>query len=92
MTKVDKGVRVILGKEDVMKKVGIKQAVEIGASFENMNMTEVARASGREQSTLSNLLKRGKPSMRTVEEILSSVNAKLIVQYSNGMNVELVID
>jgi DNA-binding phage protein len=75
-----------------LQQVGIKQAVKIGMATEKMTMEEVARATGREVSTLSGMLSRGTPSLKSTLGVLHGVSAKLIVQYDNGQEVELVID
>lgn len=75
-----------------LQKVGIKQAVKIGLATEKMTMEEVARATGREVSTLSGMLSRGTPSLKSTLGVLHGVSAKLIVKYDNGQEVELVID
>lgn len=75
-----------------LQQVGIKQAVKIGMATEKMTMEEVARATGREVSTLSGMLSRGTPSLKSTLGVLNGVNAKLVVRYENGQEVELVID
>lgn len=75
-----------------LQKVGIKQAVKIGLAAEKMTMEEVARATGREVSTLSGMLGRGTPSLKSALGVLNNVNAKVIIRYDNGQEVELVIE
>lgn len=75
-----------------LQKVGIKQAVKIGMATEKMTMEEVARATGREVSTLSGMLSRGTPSLKSTIGVLNGLNAKLIVRFDNGQEVELVLD
>lgn len=75
-----------------LQKVGIKQAVKIGMATEKMTMEEVARATGREVSTLSGMLSRGTPSLKSTIGVLNGLNAKLIVRYDNDQEVELVLD
>ena len=73
------------------KKADIKQAVKIGCAIENKTISELARLIGREQSTLSGMLSRGKPTIKTLMEIIDGLNAKLLIEYSNGHKVELKI-
>jgi len=75
-----------------LQKVGIKQAVKIGMAIEKMTMDEVARGTGREVSTLSGMLGRGTPSLKSTVSIFEMLNAKLIVKYNNGQEVELIIE
>ena len=71
------------------KKINIRDAVKIGASIEGMNLKEVAKASGRQQSTLSTILRRGKPNLSVINEILKVLGAVIIIEYSNEMQVEI---
>lgn len=75
-----------------LKKVGIKQAVKMGLASEKMTMEEVARGTGREVSTLSGMLSRGTPSLKSTLGVLNGLKAKLIVKYADGQEVELVLE
>lgn len=74
---------------EVINKVTIKQAVKIMSSNKNMSLTEVARASGRGQSTLSNLLANGNPNLNTIKEILNGMGEELIIVSSSGQKFQI---
>lgn len=77
--------------KEKLKKVDVKQAIKIGCAIENKTISELSRLIGREQSTLSGMLSRGKPNVKTLFEIIEGLNAKLLIEYSNGNKVELKI-
>lgn len=85
-------VKIKKNRMENLKKVGIKQAVKMGMATEKMTMEEVAKATGREVSTLSGMLSRGTPSLKSTLSVLEGLNSKLIVRYDNGQEVELVIE
>ena len=79
-------------KDKELKKTGIRHAVKMGLVEKKMTMEELARATGREVSSLSGMLSRGAPSLRSLMSVLHGVEAKLVVRYDNGHEVELVIE
>lgn len=74
-----------------LQKAGIKQAVKIGLASKELTMEELARATGRDVSTLSSMLSRGTPSMKSILSITDTLNAKLIIRYDNGQEIQLEI-
>lgn len=75
-----------------MEKADIRQAVKIGLTSKKMTMQELARTTGRGVSCLSIMLKKGSPSLKNTLGLFEGVDAKVVVKYSNGQEVELVVD
>ena len=73
-------------------KADIKQATKIGCAIKKMTMGELAKKTGREGSTLSGILSRGTPSLKVAIDILNGAGGKVIVQYDNGQEVELIVE
>ena len=75
-----------------LKQANLKQAIVIGCAVENITLTELAGRIGKDQSNLSTMLTRGNPSLDTLIDMLNKLNARLIIEYSDGGMVELKID
>lgn len=71
------------------KTVDIKKAVKMGLVEQQITMGELAKLTGRELSTLSGMLTRGKPSLSSVMELMGELNAKVVIRYENGNEVVL---
>lgn len=74
------------------KEVTIKQMVKILLAKNQMNITELARASGRAQSTLSNMLGRGNPSLKVMNEIMEAMDDCLVLVSSDGAQYKIKFD
>lgn len=72
-----------------VKEVTLKDLVKIMAVKKNMTITEVAKASGREQSTLSNMLKRGNTSIGVLSEVFEGMNESIVFITSDGDQFKL---
>lgn len=78
--------------EERLKETDIRQAIKIGCAIEGMSITDVAIASGKGQASLSSMMIRGNPSLKHLVKILDVLHAKLMVEYSNGSKVILIIN
>lgn len=72
-----------------VKEVTLKDLVKIMAVKKNMTITEVAKASGREQSTLSNMLKRGNTSIGVLSEVFEGMGENIVFITSDGDQFKL---
>ena len=59
--------------ENDLQEVNLKQFIKIVAATKQMTITETAKASGREQSTLSNMLSRGNTNIKVLSEVLEGL-------------------
>lgn len=72
-----------------VKEVSLKEMVKIMGAKKNMTITEIAKASGREQSTLSNMLKRGNPSLGVISEIFEGMGEDVTFITSDGYQYKI---
>lgn len=77
-----------MAKEEI-QKVDLRQFIKIVAATKKMTLTETAKASGREQSTLSNMLIRGNVNIKVLSEVLGGLDEKLILCTGSGQKFEL---
>ena len=74
-----------------IQKVDLRQFVAITAAKKKMKMNEVAKASGRAQSTLSGLLVKGNTNLGILSEILEAMDESLVLCTSDGQKFEIEI-
>jgi len=67
-----------------LQEVSLKELIKIVAVNNKMTLTEVAEASGRTQSSLSNALKRGNINVSLLRDILKGCKEPLVISISNG--------
>jgi len=77
--------------DNTVQKVDLKQFIKVVAATKGMTITETAKASGRDQSTLSNMLSRGNTNIRVLSEVLGGLDEKLILCTSNGQKFEIEV-
>lgn len=70
----------------------MKKLVKVVAANKGMTITEAAKASGREQSTLSNMLSRGNTNIKVLDEVLKGMGEDLVLVLSNGQQFKLVFE
>lgn len=73
-----------------VQSVDLKQFVKIVAANKNMTISEVAKASGREQSTISNMLSRGNVNIKRFSEVLTALDEEFIVVTKNGQKFKIL--
>lgn len=73
---------------DVMS-ASLKDAVKIIAVSKKMTVSEVARASGRAQSTVAGMMSKGNVSLRVLAELLEGVDEDLVICLKNGQKIKL---
>ncbi len=78
--------------EKEVEKVKLKKFIQIVAVEKGMTITEVARASGRSQSTLSNMLTRGNANMKVLGEILKGMGEELTIVTKNGRTYKIDLE
>lgn len=76
----------------IVRKSTMKQMLKVEAAKKKMTVTEVARASGRDQSTVSNMASKGSVNTRVLSELLEAMGEKLILLMSDGTAHEIVIE
>lgn len=72
------------------KDVTLKDLVKIIAANKKMTITEAAKASGREQSTLSNMLARGNTNINVLREVFEGMGEDLVLLTSDGTKYRVV--
>lgn len=78
-----------MGNGEKRQKVNFKHAVEMGLAEKKMTKGELATATARSNSTITNNLNNGSPTSRVMSEFFEAIGAKVLIEYANGMQVEL---
>jgi hypothetical protein len=81
-----------MGQEKEVKAVGLKGFIKMVAASKQMTVTEAANASGREQCTLSNIMKQGNTSLKVLNEVLSGMDEDLVLCTKDGQKYKIVIE
>ena len=77
--------------ENDLQEVNLKQFIKIVAATKQMTITETAKASGREQSTLSNMLSRGNTNIKVLSEVLEGLGEDLVLCTANGQKFKITV-
>lgn len=67
-----------------VKEVTLGQMIKIEAAKKEMTITEIARASGRDQSTVSNMMRKGSVNTSILKELLEGMYEDLVLLMKDG--------
>lgn len=70
----------------------ISQMIKIEAAKKKMTVTEVARSSGRDQSTVSNMMKKGSTNTNVMRELLEGMGEDLVLLMKDGSAYRINLD
>lgn len=77
-------------KENMAKEMTLGEFIKLEGVNKGKNLTEVARASGRDQSTLSNICRKNSCTVNVLRDILNAVGEDLILKMADGREIKIV--
>lgn len=75
-----------------VQEVTVGEAIRIVAANNKMTLGELSKSSGKTAGTLSNMMKRGKPSLKGFKEALNAAGEDLDIVIKNGQVLRIKID
>lgn len=79
-------------EKEQIQEVTLKTLVKIMKSSKGMTMKEVARNCGRDDSTLSAMLKTGNPTLKNIVKVFNGMGEDLVVTTSNGHKYKVICE
>lgn len=74
----------------IVREATLGQMIKIEVAKKGMTITEIARASGRDQSTVSNMMRKGSVNTSILKELLEGMDEELVFLMKDGSAYKII--